>query len=58
VILPIGSGFTAAFDGIDRIYPHSRCHFSRNRTGIVAVAVLFYVFTAIHKDFNRKERQK
>ena len=51
MILPIGSGFTAAFDGIDTTYPRSRCHFSGNHTGIVAVAVLFYTFTAIHKLF-------
>jgi hypothetical protein len=56
VILPIGSGFTAAFGWIDTIYPHSRCHFSGNHAGTVAVAVLFYAFTAIHKDFDRKER--
>ena len=56
MILPIGSGFTAAFDGIDTIYPHSRCHFSGNRAGIVAVAVLFYAFTTTIKDFDRKDR--
>jgi len=56
VILPVGSGFAAAFDGIDTIYPRSRCHFSGNHAGTVAVAVLFYAFTAILKDFDRKER--
>jgi len=56
VILPIESSFTAAFDRIDTIYPHSRCHISGNHAGTVAAAVLFYAFTAIHKDFDRKER--
>lgn len=56
MILPIASGFTAAFDGIDTTYLHSRCHFSGNHAETVAVAVLFYAFTVIHKDFDRKDR--
>jgi len=58
VILPIGSRFTTAFDRIDSIYPRSRCHFSGNHAGTVAAAVFFYAFTAIYKDFDRKEQQK
>ena len=46
VILPIRSGFTASFFRTDTTVTRSRCYFPRNRAGIVAVAVLFYVFTA------------
>jgi len=58
VTLPTCDEITAIFAAIDTTYEHNRCHFFGSFAGIVIVAVLFYAFTAIYKNFDRKDRGK
>ena len=56
--LPTCNEITAIFAMVDTTYEHSRRHFFGSFAGIVIVAVLFYAFTAIYKNFDRKDRIK